>query len=200
MAEQNTEQELRERLDIIERMIAEGRRSTESWGWTFIVWGIVYYVALAWSAWGHNHWAWPITAVIGVIVTFVGTSFSPGNRAQTALSHAILSIWIAVGISFFLLFCALGLSGRLIDEHVFMAVLSAILGMANGASALMLRWRVQLACAIVWWVAAVATCFGSDSQSTMVFLAAVFLGQILFGTYGMIAEAQTRKRHLAIHA
>jgi hypothetical protein len=53
-----------------------------------------------------------------------------------SLGRAIGSIWIALGISMFALFLALGLSGRLIDQHLFVAVLSAILGMANGASAL----------------------------------------------------------------
>jgi hypothetical protein len=52
----------------------------------------------------------------------------------------------------------------------------------------------------VWWVAAVATCFGTDSQGTIVFLMAIFLCQIAFGIYGVIAEAQERKRRGPIHA
>ena len=79
-------------------------------------------------------------------------------------------------------------------------MISAILGLANGASALILRWKVQLACAVVWWVAAAATCFGSDAQSMIVFLVAIFLCQIVFGIYGVIAEAQVRKRRDPIHA
>ena len=51
MPDHTTEQELNDRLALIERMIAEGRRTTESWGWTFVLWGVVYYVAIAWSAW-----------------------------------------------------------------------------------------------------------------------------------------------------
>jgi hypothetical protein len=57
-----------------------------------------------------------------------------------------------------------------------------------------LRWRVQFACAIVWWAAAVASCFGTQAQSMIVFLIAIFLCQIVFGIYGLIAEAQKRKR------
>jgi hypothetical protein len=95
----------------------------------------------------------------------------------------------------FLLFLALGLSGRLSDQHLFLAVISAILGMANGASALILRWKFQFACAVVWWIAAVATSFGTDAQSMIVFLIAIFLCQIVFGIHGTIAKAQERKRH-----
>ena len=200
MQDHITEQELKERLSLIESMIAEGRRNTESWGWTFVLWGAAYYLALAWSAWGHSAWAWPAIILIAVMVTVVVASMKAGHHPQTTLGRAIGSIWIALGISMFLLFLALGLSGRLTDQHLFVAVISAILGMANGASALILRWKVQLACAVVWWVAAVATCFGTDAQSTIVFLVAIFLCQIVFGIYCVIAEAQERKRRGPIHA
>jgi hypothetical protein len=198
MQDHTTEQELKDRLSLIESMIAAGRRKTESWGWTFVLWGVVYYLAIAWSAWGHSVWAWPVTISIAVIVTVVVASLKGGNHPQTTLGRAIGSIWIALGISMFLLFLALGLSGRLTDQHLFVAVISAILGMANGASALILRWKVQFACAVVWWVAAVTTCFGPDAQSMIVFLVAIFLCQIVFGIYGMIT--QERKMRGPIHA
>jgi hypothetical protein len=200
MQDHISEQELKERLSLIESMIAEGRRNTESWGWTFVLWGAAYYLALAWSAWGHSVWAWPAIILIAVMVTVVVPSLKAGHHPQTNLGRAIGSIWIALGISMFLLFLALGLSGRLADQHLFVAVISAILGMANRASALILRWKVQLACAVVWWVAAVATCFGSDAQSMIVFLVAIFLCQIVFGIYGVIAEGQEGKRRGPIHA
>ncbi len=195
-----TEQELKDRLSLIERMIAEGRRNTESWGWMFVLWGVAYYLAIAWSAWGHSSWAWPVTVLIAVIVTVVIASSKAGNHPGTTLGRAIGSIWMALGISMFLLFLTLGVSGRLTDQHLFVAVISAMLGMANGASALILRWKAQIACAVVWWVAAVATCFGTDAQSMIVFLIAIFLCQIVFGIYGVIAEAQERKRRGPIHA
>lgn len=200
MQDNTTEQELRDRLSLIENMIAEGRRHTESWGWMFVLWGIAYYLAIAWSAWSHSAWAWPATILIAVIVTVILASSRVGKRPGTTLGRAVGSIWIALGISMFLLFLALGLSGRLTDQHLFVAVVSALLGMANGASGLLLRWKVQCACALVWWVAAAATCFGTNSQSMIVFLVAVFLCQIVFGIYGMIAETQERKRRGPIHA
>jgi len=197
MQDHITEQELKDRLSLIESMIAEGRRTTESWGWTFVLWGIAYYVAIAWSAGGHSVWAWPATMSIAVIITVVVAFLKAGHHPRTTLGRAIGSIWIALGISMFLLFLALGLSGRLTDQPLFVAVISALLGMANGASALILRWRVQLACAVVWWVAAVATCFGTDAQSMIVFLVAIFLCQVVFGIYGVIFES---KRRGPIHA
>ena len=200
MQDHTTEQELKERLGLIERMIAEGRRNTESWGWTFVLWGVVYYLAIAWSAWSQSAWAWPASISIGVVVTVVVATRRAGNRPETTLGRAIGSIWIALGISMFVLFPALALSGRLADQHVFIAVISAILGMANGASALILRWKAQFACAVVWWVTAVAECFATEAQGMIVFLVAIFLCQIVFGVYGMIADAQERKQRAPVHA
>ncbi|MGH9683744.1 MAG: hypothetical protein ACRD4S_09065 [Candidatus Acidiferrales bacterium] len=195
MQEHATERELKDRLSLIESMIAEGRRTTESWGWTFVLWGVAFCVAIAWNIWGHNVWAWPATIATAIIVTIVAASFERRHHPKTTLGRAISSIWIALGVSMFLLFMALGLSGRLTDAHIFISVASAILGLANGASGLLLRWKIQFACAIVWWAAAVAACFGTETQSMIVFLVAIFLCQIVFGIYGMIAEAQARKRH-----
>lgn len=200
MQEHTTEQELRERLSLIESMIAEGRRSTESWGWTFVLWGVAYYAAVAWSTWGHNAWAWPVTASVAVIVTIAVAFLKVGKPPETTMNRAVGSIWVALGISMFLLFSALGLSGRLADQHLFMAAVSAILGMANGASAMLLRWKAQFASAVVWWLASLATCFGTDAQSTIVFLVAIFFCQIVFGIYATIAGTQGRKRRAPVHA
>ncbi len=200
MSDHISQQELKDRLSLIESMIAEGRRNTESWGWTFVLWGAAYYLAIAWSGWNHSQWAWPLTILAAALVTFVVASWKGSHHRKTTLNRAIGSIWIALGISMSLLFLALGLAGRLADQHLFVAATSAILGMANGASALILRWKVQLGCAVVWWAAAVAGCFGTDAQSTLVFLVAVFLCQIVFGIYCAITESQADKRRRAIHA
>jgi hypothetical protein len=135
--------------------------------------------------------------LIGVVVTLVVASLNTANHTETTLGRAIGSIWIALGISMSLLFPALALSGRLTDQHLFVAVISAVLGMANGASALILRWKVQFACAVIWWLSAVAACFGTGAQNTTLFLVAIFVCQIVFGIYGMIAE---RKRRGPAHA
>jgi hypothetical protein len=46
----------------------------------------------------------------------------------------------------------------------------------------------------------VATCFGTDAQSMIVILAAIFLCQIVFGVYGVIADAQGRRGRGPVHA
>jgi len=92
----------------------------------------------------------------------------------------------------FLLLLASGISGRL-DQQMFVAIVAAMLGTTNAASSMILRWRQQFLCALVWWATAVAACFCNLSQATIVFLIAIFLCQIVFGTYGMISEFRERQ-------
>jgi hypothetical protein len=186
------EQELKDRLSLIESMIAEGRRTTESWGWTFVLWGVAYYVAIAWATWGHSRLAWPVTMVGACVLMGALISRQPRSHPETTLGRAISSVWIAMGISMFTLLLSLGMSGRY-ELHVFVAIVGAMLGTANATSALILKWKMQFACAVVWWAAAVVSCFGSENQTAIAFLVAIFFCQIVFGIYGMVREAGKRK-------
>ena len=60
---------------------------------------------------------------------------------------------------------SLGYSGQL-DVQVFVAIVGAMLGMANAASGMILKWKMQFACAVVWWAAAVMACFGSENEDS----------------------------------
>jgi hypothetical protein len=206
MHEETSSQDLHDRLALIEAMIAEGRRRTESWGWTFLLWGVAYFVAIAWATWGRGlsifggrELAWPVTMIAACALTMV-IGFRKGKgHPGTTVGRAIVSIWISLGISMLVVFPSLAISGRL-DEHVFVALVGALLGTANGASGMVLRWKAQIASAVVWWVTSAAACFGSNTQLTAVFLTAIFLCQIVFGIYAMILESRGRARHGVIHA
>jgi len=202
MTENAEEMELKDRLSLIESMIAEGRRTTESWGWTFVFWGVAYYIAIVWTAVYHWPWAWLVTMagawVVCMVIIQMKQTNQPEHRPETTIGRAIFAIWISMGVSMSLLLPALGFSGRF-NQHIFVAVVAAMLGVANGASGMIIRWKAQIATAIVWWAAAVAACFGSDEQCMVVFLVAIFLGQIVFGGYAMFWEARVRRQG-AIHA
>jgi hypothetical protein len=194
------EQELKDRLSLIENMIAEGRRGTESWGWVFVLWGVAYYVAILWSStsflgpiWGRQYLAWPVTMTLTCVLTIVIGTRKQGRRPSTTISRAISAMWMAMGISMFTLLLSMGLSGRG-DQQVFIAVIAAMLGTTNAASSFILKWKMQFACAVVWWAAAVVSLFSTVTQSSIVFLLAIFFCQIVFGIYGMMAEARERKQ------
>ena len=194
------ELELKDRLSLIESMIAEGRRSTGSWAWTFVFWGLAYYVAIAWTAWNQWPYAWLVTMMAAwalcMVIIRSKRKNQPVHKPATTVGRAIFSVWMAMGVSLSLLLPALGFSGRF-NQHVFVAIVAAMLGLANGASGMIIRWKAQIAAAIVWWAATVAACFGSDNQCTVVFLVAIFLCQIVFGIYGMVCEARMRRQEAA---
>jgi ABC-type enterochelin transport system permease subunit len=125
-------------------------------------------------------------------ITGIVASRQTSRKPETTISRAMGAIWIAMGASMFLLFMAMGISHRF-EEHIFVPIIGAMLGMANATSSMILKWKAQFACAVVWWVAAVAACFVSENQSILVFLTAIFLCQIVFGIYAMICESQRRR-------
>ena len=106
------EQELKDRLSLIEKMIAEGRRTTESWGWTFVLWGVAYYVAIVWSMFGKSMVAWPVTMVGASVLMGVLISRKRGRQPGTTIGRAMSAIWVGMGISMFTVLMALGMSGR----------------------------------------------------------------------------------------
>ena len=192
------ELELKDRLTLIETMIAEGRRTTESWGWVFVLWGVAYYVAIAWSFWGnHASLAWGITMAAAMVLTFGAVAWRAGrgnaeSQPPTTLGRAITAIWIAVGVSFVILLPCLGFGGMSSSKLV-VAIIGTLLGTANAASSMILKWRLQFICALAWWAMTVISCLGNTRQSSIALLVANFLCQIVFGIYGMIREAQERK-------
>jgi fatty acid desaturase len=186
------EQELKDRLSLIETMIAEGRRTTESWGWTFVLWGVAYYVAIAWSTWGRSTLAWPVTMIAAGILTGVFGSRIKSGHPETTVGRAMLAIWLGMGISTFIIMLSLGFSGRM-DLHIAIAIIGAMLGAANATSSIILKWKMQFAFAVIWWTAGAVSCFISENQAGILFLVAIFFCQIVFGFYGMIAESRKRK-------
>ena len=186
------EQELKDRLSIIESMIAEGRRTTESWGWTFLLWGVAYYFAIAWSALGSPAIAWPVTMIAASVLTGVIGSRISAKQPETTTGRAMAAIWIGMGISLFILMICLGMTGRL-DLRISVAIIGAMLGASNAISSIILGWKMQFACAVVWWAAMVGALFTTENIAGIIFLVAIFFCQIVFGIYGMIAESRRNK-------
>ena len=192
--------EVRDRLKLIESMMAEGRHTTESWGWTFVLWGVAYLVATAWASLGSgSKLAWPVTMIAAGITMAVAISRKKRGHPETTLGRAIGAVWSAMGIALFVLLMSLAWSGRY-DTHVFVAIIGAMLSVANIASSFILKWKMQFACAIVWLASAVVACFGTEAQTGIAFLAATFFCQIVFGIYAMICEARRNRQGGAVHA
>ena len=188
------EKELLTRFELVEMMVQEGRRSTEYWGWSFVLWGSAYLVAIGWSAWlGTPTIAWLVTMVTATPVTaLVIHSKKKKGELRTTLSRSISAIWTAVGIALFIYCFGVSLSGRF-EAHSYTAAIECLLGVSNFASSMILRWRGQCLVAVMWWVAAVATCFGPENAIGPIFIAATLIGQVGFGLYLMVSERRDRR-------
>jgi hypothetical protein len=182
-------QELLDRIDLIERMIGEGRRTTQYWGWTFVLWGVGQLIALAWSNYGGNPAvAWPVTMVACGVLTGIGSRrIHATERAETFISRALGSIWFSCGISISVLAFIGNPTGTLAGP-AFLAAFFALMGFANFASGLVLHWRMQQAMGILWWAAAAVAMLAPDKFVLWIFVGMDVVGEILFGLYLMARE------------
>jgi hypothetical protein len=196
MTENFPKPELADRLNLIESMIAEGRSSTQRWSWTFLLWGVAYYIAIAWASWGKSWLAWPVTMIAAAIATSIIASRIRHNQPCTTVGRALGAIWSVMGTVLFVTLMAISFSGRT-EPHVSVAFVCAMLAMANGVSSIILRWKMQFACALVWLAAGVGACFTSGLTLAILSLAAIFFCQIVFGVYGMVLESRRRSRSAA---
>lgn len=191
------DREITERLELIESMMKSGRKSTEYWGWTFVLWGIAYFVAVGWSALapGGNGraLAWPITMIAATLLTVAIGRRRTARKPMTERSRFLTSLWGAVGGGIFIFAFPVAFSGH-IEAQSFMAAIEALLGVAHVASGLSLRWKTQVVVGGLWWATAVASCFLSASNVAIAFLAATLVCNIGFGTYLMIREGQEKAR------
>jgi hypothetical protein len=199
MTEQETQEELLTRFELVEKMVKEGRRSTEYWGWTFVLWGSAYLVAIAWSFWSHrSDIAWPVTMIAATVVTVVVATKKKRAKPQTPVSRAIMGIWSAVGTSIFIFSFAVAISGHG-EMHSYMAAVEIMIGIANCAVSVILRWRGQFIMALLWWISAVATCFVATSLVLPILIFDTLVGFLGFGLYLMYCENRDR-RALVQHA
>jgi hypothetical protein len=190
------EREIGERISLIESMMREGRRRTEYWGWNFLLWGVAYLVAMAWSSFLQTGrmLAWPVTMITAVVLTIVIARKRMRHEPKTERSRALGSIWMAMGWGIFAFAFPAAYSGHF-EPHSFMAAIEAMLGIGHVASGSTLRWPVQISVGAIWWVAAIVTCFvPNNNDVAYIFLAAVLVCNIGFGTYLMIRESRDKAR------
>ena len=78
--EENGKDELLARLEIVETMLREGRKSTSYHGWAFVLWGVAFLVAIGWMTWLPNGYlAWVVTMPVAALISSLW-----GGRAATA--------------------------------------------------------------------------------------------------------------------
>ena len=192
----DTRDDLVSRLDLMEQMVQEGRKTTQFHGWMFVLWGVGYLLAIGWVyllpkptlAWAVMM---PLTALVGGVID----ARKRRGQALTSKSRALGAIWIAAGSAIFVF-----AFGSIASQHgwshpqAMMAGIEVLLGLANVASSLVLRWRLQTAVGIVWWVCGTASFYVSSESLLPVFMVGIVVCNLGFGAYLMYREAQARRQ------
>jgi hypothetical protein len=193
-----SQQELLERIEVIEAMIRDGRRSVVYWGWTQVLWGTAYLIAIGWTELaGRPGLAWPVCMIAATLITILVAgrrrSAAPGNT----LARALQGIWIALGISIFLYCVCLGASHHF-NMNALIAAVEFFLGAANFATAITLQWKVQGAVGVLWWAAGISTLFVAEGLVLPILAAVTLVGMIGFGLflgYRQSRDRRARERH-----
>jgi hypothetical protein len=182
--------DLVQRIELMEQMIAEGRRTTTRFGWIFLMWGLLYFAAIGWEMFlPAGNFAWPVCMVLGFVMIWAWRwrQKRSGLGDEGARSRSISAVWSAMGCAISIYMLSAALSHHIGQQPAVNAAVLIFLGLAHAASALILRWRAQGAVAAVWWAGGIAIFF-APASSILIFLVATFFGMVLFGLYAMMLE------------
>lgn len=183
-------EELVQRVALMEAMIAEGRRTTARYGWVFVMWGLVYIVAMGWELYlPLGRFGWPVCIALGLAISVaVKARHSGSGASETPRSRNISAVWNGMGIAVSMFVVAAVLAGHG-GEPVCVAAILFMVGTAHGISALILRWGAQGAAAATWWICGIACCFATTGKEIEgLFVTAALLGMVVFGIYAMMRE------------
>lgn len=196
--------DLLQRLELMETMIAEGRRATGRFGWIFVLWGLVDLAGMGfeWEFPGHVL-TWPVTISAGMILQLVGLWIrrrSGQNCAANTHSRACSAIWSMMGVSLSL-YCFTGIFTHQAGGPTYIAAIFMTVGFAHAANAIILRWAVQGAVAALWWAGGLACFFLSGGWFVGIFCIEMFFGMVVFGLYTIWLERRRAAMHTdSIHA
>ena len=193
MSVSETNEELAQRIDIVETMIAEGKRHTERWGWLFVLWGIGQLGALARSRTVPEsaEVAWQVSVVACALVTvgWVARMALQQRRGKaTLVGRALGALWWATGVALALMLSEpkLAEAGGGSGHGIHLGTAFALLGAAHAISGVILQWKLQVAIGLTYWVAAVAAMLAPSNSIWLTGVTAV-LG-VAFGVYIMVVK------------
>jgi hypothetical protein len=185
-----TRDDLLQRIELMETMIAAGRRSTTRCGWIFVLWGVVDLAGIGWERVRPSYWIWPIVLLTGFALTFLGRALQKTGPARCAnLQDRIIgAVWSMMGLAT-TLYVAAAMVRHLTWQYSYIAAIFMFVGLAHAISAMILRWRVQGAVAGLWWAGAIAMFFAHTPKAIFViFPLEMFFGMVLFGLYAMMLD------------
>ncbi len=191
------------RLNLMEAMIAEGRRATGRFGWIFVLWGLVDMAGMGLEVEHPGHvWNWPLVITVGMVLQFavLGIQRRRGYcSSSNTRSRAISAIWGMMGLTL-VLYCFTAIFTHQAFSPGYIAAIFMFLGMAHATSALILRWGVQGAVAVLWWGGGMLLFFVSERWFVDIFCGEMLFGMVFFGLYAMWLERRQSPPKVAVNA
>jgi hypothetical protein len=185
--------ELVQRLELMEAMIAEGRQYTGRNSWIFVLWGVVDLVAMSWQYYFPHfggRWAWPICLPAGVVLTLAGKAVqrrAPGYSKNEECSR-VMSVWGMAGLAMGI-YVASAMLTHFDWQFSYMAAILMMIGIAHAISAAILRWWMQGLTAAVYWAGGAAIlAFNSWRATNVIWLIEMCVVMIAFGLYATRVE------------
>lgn len=186
--------DLLERIELMEAMIAEGRQATMRCGWIFILWGLVDLAGMGWQMVpDHSRWVWPVCLATGLVLQVAGLALRKRDspRCKGMQSRNVEAVWLMMLLAL-IVYVGAAQATHFAWQYAYMAAILVIVGLAHAISAAILRWRVQAAAAAIWWAGAVAILVCNSHRATNeIFLIEMCFGMIAFGLYVIWLERRS---------
>lgn len=156
------ENDAREDLAMIRRLMSESRRTVDAGGPHYLIWGVLITAALV-GTWAHQTgrlatqpvWIWSVAVGLGWILSMI-VGIRGGRRAEvrTAGGRIMAGIWVGTGVTLTLAgFLGTG-SGTLTGDAM-LGLTASLIGSALFASSFVLRPTPYRWLAVGWWAGAV---------------------------------------------
>jgi hypothetical protein len=182
----------RSRLELIEEMIADGRRTTHGWGWPFVLWGVGHLAGIEVMVWAGIYWSWYVIVPACFIASLAALRRSRAGR-QTFAGRAIHAVWTAqmIGLSIFDL---IAMPGRRLSWDGYDLFFLCSMGACTYVTGAVLRWRLCMWLGYVWWAAAVLglTLPGPGTLAWTWMITTITL-ELGFGIYLVVRDARSAR-------
>jgi hypothetical protein len=179
----------RNRLELIEEMIADGRRTTEGWGGPLVLWGIGHLAGFAGNRWFHAYKAWLVIVPICFVASLVLLGRGSADK-RTFAGRAVHAVWSAEMVGLSILDLIAVPSGRIGSDGYDLFFLCSM-GTCMYVNGVVLRWPMCKWIGAVWWGAVLLGLALPAPWMGWIWLAATAVLQLGFGFYLVVRDRRS---------
>jgi uncharacterized membrane protein HdeD (DUF308 family) len=170
-------------LRLIDETIREAKHSHMKVNFYFLLWGVLFALAgiaayvLAISGWEYNWVVWPLTGIIGGIISGVHGS-REGRKQQVSTMMDRVHQWLWTAYLITLLLLIVGLVTSRVDPNPFVLLLT---GLPTFLSGLLMRFKPLVYGGVLFWVIGTLSLFFLREYSPLVYSFGLIVGYIIPG-------------------